>query len=1369
MLSRTLFFNFILLLSFSLQAQTSKSLVAKHLQNAVNTTKLTPEDLSDWIVTDEHVSSSSGVQHIYIRQRYKGIEVFSANGSVHILSNGELLRLNNQFVPNLAGKVNTLTPKLSAIEAVEAAARQLEYKITEPVEIVKRAQGEDQSMLLSKGGISLENIPAKLVFQPVDDALRLAWDISIYEIGAQNWWHLRIDATTGKILGRNNWVDHCSFGEHKACSHHVSNPRKHALEHPAFSPTSGPTYNVYPMPVESPNHGNRSLVMNPADATASPFGWHDTDGAAGAEFTITRGNNAFAYDDIDDDDQPGYSPDGGAMLNFDFPINLNNEPITYQDAAITNLFYWSNIMHDVLYYYGFDEASGNFQTNNYGNGGLGNDAVNAESMDGSGLNNANFGTPPDGNNPRMQMFLWNHLPDTEFEVTFPAGLAGEYIIRPANFGAQVYNLSGNLVEVNDGTANPTLGCNSFVNAGAVNGNIAFIDRGTCQFGEKALNAQNAGAIAVIICNNVPGIMTMSAGLVGDQVTIPVVMLTQDDCATIRTALPSPGVQVTLSAQAAPTDFLTSDLDNGVIAHEYVHGLTKRLTGGASNSSCLSGSEQMGEGWSDWYALMVTMDANDVAADPRGIATYLQGEPTTGNGLRSYPYSTDMGVNPFTYDDIKTEPVPHGVGAVWATMLWEMTWALIDRYGFDPDIYEGQGGNNIALRLVTEALKIQPCDLGFVEARDAILAADVALYNGAHRCLIWQAFAKRGLGYSAEQGVFNRISDGTEAFDLPPDITAPCSTTPDFLLLVEPTNVATCNNGVAEYEVTVLPANGYSSFVNLAVLDLPQGVLASFGNQSLNNLPASTTLTVFNLQNLPLGTTNIRIRAQKNPISHTQPASIYIINAFPPPPALESPMDAANLISANLQFEWESAPDAIGYEINIATNSSFSSGSIVHADIISETSYYAPPLSSGTYYWRVRTFTACGVGFFLAPRSFTIQSCEGIFTDSGGANGDYANNENIIYTICPANPGEKVTIDFTSFEVEDFPGGCYDALSVYDGQNTDAPLIDVYCGTQPFTVSANNAIGCLTIVFISDFAVTQTGWEATISCMPQAAPSISIADTSVDEGENGSTTASFMVSLSNMFASPVTVNYATVNGSATTQGGDYSAKQGTLTFQPGELSKPIDITVFGDMDEEGDETFYVNLSMASNATIADGQAIGTISNDDGCLQAIIENGLISSDKALHAGNTLISSSVISNNATVTYVAGQSITLTDGFHAQPGVTFTARIEPCAQAIAPLVESRSEEAPIIRSDNLRLEVQPNPFTDQTQLLYDLPEAGAVTIAVYNNVGQLVRLLHNSQQQAAGPHQLRFDRDNLPSGMYYIHLRYGEQFLVEKVVLTH
>ena len=81
---------------------------------------------------------------------------------------------------------------------------------------------------------------------------------------------------------------------------------------------------------------------------------------------MTRGNNVRAQEDVDANNTGGFSANGGATRTFDFPFDDSQDPSTYLPASITNLFYWNNVLHDIHYRYGFDEASGNFQQNNYG-------------------------------------------------------------------------------------------------------------------------------------------------------------------------------------------------------------------------------------------------------------------------------------------------------------------------------------------------------------------------------------------------------------------------------------------------------------------------------------------------------------------------------------------------------------------------------------------------------------------------------------------------------------------------------------------------------------------------------------------------------------------------------------------------------------------------------------------------------------------------------------------------------------------------------------------------------------------------------------------------------------------------------------------
>jgi hypothetical protein len=250
------------------------------------------------------------------------------------------------------------------------------------------------------------------------------------------------------------------------------------------------------------------------------------------------------------------------------------------------------------------------------------------------------------------------------------------------------------------------------------------------------------------------------------------MISLDDGTLFKANLP---LTATIADGTGGAPDRDSDLDAGVIAHEYGHGISNRLTGGPSTVACLNNAEQMGEGWSDWFALTLTTHPSDTAETPRGVGTYVSFQPADGLGIRPTPYTTDMSVNPSTYvavADVVNISQPHGIGYVWNTMLWEVYWNLVDRYGFNANIYGDwtTGGNNLALQLVMDGMKFQPCRPGFVDGRNAILQADQELTGGTNQCEIWRGFTKRGLGFSANQGSsLNRI-DGVQAFDLPASCT-----------------------------------------------------------------------------------------------------------------------------------------------------------------------------------------------------------------------------------------------------------------------------------------------------------------------------------------------------------------------------------------------------------------------------------------------------------------------------------------------------------------------------------------------------------------------------------------------------------------------
>lgn len=719
---------------------------------------LSESDIADMIVNDQYATAHNQVTHVYFKQRLNGIEVYNGILNVNVQPDGTVASAGNRFDSNLSESINTSVPSITAAQAVAAGAADIGAPAG-TLTVKNLVGGPDQSVVFAAGTVSLDDIPVKLMYLPREDgSARLVWDMRI-EKNENEYWQLEVDAVTGAVLEKMNLVH-------------------------------SDTYSVFAWPAESPNHVKGSLPRPPGDGrtilteaaahkNASPFGWHDVNGLAGADTLDTTGNNVFAQTDVDNNNvfsPPADTRPISGSRDFVHPMDLTKGPETYRNAAVTNLFYWNNFIHDVHWLYGFDEPSGNFQLNNYGRGGVGNDAVQADAQDGSGTNNANMLTLPEGTPPRMQMFVWTGAPAVV--VNSPAAIAGTMPAAPAAFGKllDATGTSGDVEVVNDGSANPSQGCAPLV--GFTRGRIALIDRGTCEFGLKVKNAQDAGASAAIIVNNAgDDLINMGPGASGGSVTISSAFIGQTNGTKIKNQLASSPVNVTLKKVNADRD---SDLDNGVIAHEYGHGVSIRLTGGPLMVTCLSGAQQAGEGWSDWWALALTQRAGATGAEARGIGTYVVfQDPETGKGIRPFPYSTNMKVNPQTYGDLRkgTLSVPHGVGTVWAMATWEMYWALVNGVpsmglpgaGFREDIQNMTpplAGNQIAMRLVMDGLKFQPCAPTMLNARDAILKADQVSNGGAYQCHIWSAFAKRGMGVNAKDGGSSSSLLVTEDFSVP---------------------------------------------------------------------------------------------------------------------------------------------------------------------------------------------------------------------------------------------------------------------------------------------------------------------------------------------------------------------------------------------------------------------------------------------------------------------------------------------------------------------------------------------------------------------------------------------------------------------------
>ena len=596
----------------------------QYLRQYATSFGLVPGDLQSFVVTDQYTTEHNGVTQLYLQQTYQGLRIIDSTINVNVLADGSILSANSSFMTNVARFNLSAVPRITAAQAFNALGAELaEHLLADQHSHNSLAEDSVPGTGSDAGGgavtpLSLKRteIPDRLQWAKTDNGgLQLVWTVNVQTLDEQNWFDASISTATGELAHNSSWISHA-------------------------------TYNVFEYTLEGPLDGVRSLEIDPQNPLASPFGWHDTNGATGAEFTVTNGNNVSAQEDRNNDNLAGFQPDGGVPLLFDFPFNdVTLQPLAYEAAAITNLFYTNNILHDIHYQYGFNELSGNFQVNNYGNGGAGGDAVQADAQDGSGFNNANFGTPPDGFAPRMQQFI--------FTLTNP---------------------------------------------------------------------------------------------------------NRD-----------------------------SDVENSIIIHEYGHGVSNRLTGGPANANALNALQSggMGEGWSDWWALMFSQKVIDQANDPRPMGNYVLGQTASGGGIRRFPYSFDLNIDPLTFADFNggfPNNEVHNAGEIWASALWDMNWLLINGFttpdcdgntspglGFDPDLYNGTGGNNVAMQLVMDGLKLQPANPTFTQARDAILQADIVNFGGANQRAITTAFARRGLGFSANAGFDADSTFIFPAFDTGPEL------------------------------------------------------------------------------------------------------------------------------------------------------------------------------------------------------------------------------------------------------------------------------------------------------------------------------------------------------------------------------------------------------------------------------------------------------------------------------------------------------------------------------------------------------------------------------------------------------------------------
>lgn len=803
---RRIFTLFLLIFSYLLVAQNPEQIILDYYSKNAKSLNLLVTDVSDLKIVSTTQLSNPEFTVFYVQQQFKDLKIDNALATV-TLSKNKVISNSESFVENLSKKIETVTVKnqpqqiLNQVLVHKGFSASANYKMD-------ALDNQSYKIILQKS--PMQPIFMDLVFIKSTPSLyKLAWKVELFDANFKELSVVYVDDFSSKIIKDNPLTLSCGHKEHQQQS--VSLYKNDFFWKKNASAAPNAQYLVYDHKKQWNSANQRELIVNPSDPNTSPYGWHNINSDSGIEFTTTKGNNVYAYEDINDLNKEGNYADGGSSLNFSFPYNSPNQEYTsYSNASITNLFYVSNSIHDLLYRFGFDENSGNFQYNQFGKNKdskyAGADPLLAEAQDGSGLNNANISVPRDGASPRMQMYMWRNGTLGSLHITNPSDISGYYEANESFFEPGYVsiptrpNVLGQEVVLAESTNNEA--CDEIINLTQLQGKIALIKRGNCSFTDKVLAAQNAGAIAVLIMNNDPvgGLVNMSGE--DNRITIPALFITYETGSLIQNKIEfGESVFVELGKEDQNTTRYDGSFDSTIIVHEIAHGLSVRLTGGKQSATCLESSEQMGEGWSDFLALLVQVKNTDSGDMAKGIGSFALGANNAEATIRSYPYSTDLEINPLTYGSTNefyyesngiTNVNTHKVGTVWASMLWDMAWALMDTYGIDENLRNPNAGNVKALQLVVNALKLQPCNPSFVTGRNAIFEADKLLYGGENACLLWEVFAKRGLGLNAKAGLNETaedIKDQVEDFTRPESCLQPSqfnSSNPKVIVYPNPT-------------------------------------------------------------------------------------------------------------------------------------------------------------------------------------------------------------------------------------------------------------------------------------------------------------------------------------------------------------------------------------------------------------------------------------------------------------------------------------------------------------------------------------------------------------------------------------------------------
>lgn len=708
------------------------------------------------------------------KQEVYGVEVFNREFNIMMTAERELVAASGFLAERRSiDSTNAAVNFGTAEQALKSAFRAMggeeqHFKIKADDTLDKKYQ---RFSVDAKGeAYQVLNQPrAKRVMYELDGKLIAAHYVEI-EAGkadelSSDYYAYVIAADSGRVLYKKNLVN----------SEKAFNYRVYADTTLGNIPHDGPFGDVSPWPVaksENKDHPTEITEAKLVSLVAGPISTNDPWLADDA--TTTSGNNVVAY--VDAVAPSGFSngdyyAETTSDATFDYPLKPDQKhySVDNRKAAITNLFYVNNYLHDQFYDHGFDEKAGNAQKVNYGRGGVEGDPIQAEAQDNSGFNNANMATPADGASPRMQMYLYDDF-ISEIGEDYGVSIVGDSdtlleSTQVSNFGARRFSapVVGDVVRMIDGDdadgGSVYDGCQAPTNAADLAGKIAIIDRGGCNFTVKVKFAQDAGAIGALVANtpsrDPDGKTPAPMGGDDDTVKIPNMGLSSTDGQAIYDAIEAGNSKISMFND---TPYRDGTFDNGTVAHEWGHYISNRLVG---NSSGLVNNQgrAMGEGWGDFHALLLMVREDDAKIEGNELfqAAYT-GSGYTDNfyfGIRRAPYSTQMDINPLTFKHIEQGvDLPEGVrvgsnnaqvhasGEIWALTLWEVYVALIndERYTF-------KEAQSLMMDYLVAGYKMTPIAPTYTEARDAILSVAYARDVEDYKVMLG-AFAKRGLGLGA---------------------------------------------------------------------------------------------------------------------------------------------------------------------------------------------------------------------------------------------------------------------------------------------------------------------------------------------------------------------------------------------------------------------------------------------------------------------------------------------------------------------------------------------------------------------------------------------------------------------------------------------